>query len=38
MAHRGFPLSIKEASSLVDSTVALIPSVIKGYTFAGIQR
>ncbi len=28
------PLSIKEASSLVDSTVALIPSVIKGYTFA----
>jgi transposase len=28
------PLSIKEASSLVNSTVALIPSVIKGYTFA----
>jgi transposase len=28
------PLSIKEASSLVDSTVALTPSVIKGYTFA----
>ena len=28
------PLSIKEASSLVDSTVALIASVIKGYTFA----
>ncbi len=28
------PLSIKEASSLVDSTVALIPSVIKGYTFS----
>jgi transposase len=28
------PLSIKEASSLVDSTVALTPSVIKGYAFA----
>jgi transposase len=28
------PLSIKEASRLVNSTVALTPSVIKGYTFA----
>jgi transposase len=28
------PLSIKEASSLVNSTVALTPSVIKGYAFA----
>jgi transposase len=28
------PLSIKEASNLVDSTVALTPSVIKGYAFA----
>ncbi|MCG9890815.1 MAG: IS1634 family transposase [Thermosynechococcaceae cyanobacterium MS004] len=28
------PLSIKEASSLVNSTVALTASVIKGYTFA----
>jgi transposase len=28
------PLSIKEASSLVDSTLVLTPSVIKGYAFA----